>query len=408
VIDTGEILESLDLSRAEPGIGFLEALFARFNARVPFENATKILRDREIVDPLEKPRRPELFWSEHLSAGAGGTCFARVEAFRELLEALGFSVVRALGRVSTDGDHTALFVERDGRSLLCDVGFPLPAILPAAPGRYPTSGGTLEVARTPGGLAVAFADGVPEGPRSLEVFSRPVSPEEFEDLWRATFRPEAPFLSGVRLRIPKEGRTVSFSFGAARVDDLHSRLIVPLARPRARPLSELFGVEERILEGALASTGDPDPDPALGGGSLAAYLETPASADEAFASIATAENYRALAEGLGRVSVLARTEGGFRLRVAAGEGRDGDPFIEEEATVDPSGRRLRVLRREAGGEKRFESRAESRDGRTFLIREARFDAPREDLLRNDALRGRLAGSLAVDLLAWARRIGRQE
>jgi hypothetical protein len=36
------------------------------------------------------------------------------------------------------------------------------------------------------------------------------------------------------------------------------------------------------------------------------------------------------------------------------------------------------------------------------VREATLSGRRQDLLRNDSLRGRLAGALAVDLLAWAR------
>jgi N-acetyltransferase len=403
VIETEEILEGLDLSRAEPGIGFLEALFARFNARVPFENATKILRNATVADPADKPRRPEVFWKDHLSSGTGGTCFARVEAFRELLSALGFPVVRALGRVGADFDHAALFVERDGRRLLCDVGFPLPGVVPAAPGRYATAREALEVTETPRGLAIAFVEGVPEGSRGIEVFSRPVDPDEFEGHWRTTFRPSAHFLSGIRMRVEREGRTLAFSEGAARVDDLHSRLIVPLSPPRARRLSELFGMDEEILEQALALVGDPESPP--GGGSLTAYLETPASPEQAFASIGAAEGYRALLEGLGTASVLSETADGFRLRVSAGEGAEEGSFVEEDVTVDRAARRLSVLRRAgAGAPVRLAYSVENRAGAAFLIREALFEAPREDLLRNDALRGRLAGSLAVDLLAWARRL----
>lgn len=405
MIETDEILEGLDLSRAEPGIGFLEALFVRFNARVPFENATKILRHASVADPAEKPRRPELFWQEHLSSGAGGTCFARVEAFRELLAALGFPVVRALGRFGADFDHAALFVERDGRRLLCDVGFPLPGVVPAAPGRYPTARGAVDVTETPRGLAIALAEGVPEGPRSIEVFSRPVEPDEFETHWRATFRAGAHFLSGVRLRVEREGRTLAFSEGAARVDDLHSRLVVPLSPPRARRLSELFGMDEQILENALELVGDPESE--AGGGSVRAYLETPAAPEEAFASIGTAEGYRALLAGLGTASVLGETASGFRLRVCAGEGAGSESFLEEDVTLDRAARRLAVLRRAAtGAPARFAYSVESRSGATLLIREALFETAREDLLRNDALRGRLAGSLAVDLLAWSRQIRR--
>src|SRR4029453_3440702 len=47
-------------------------------------------------------------------------------------------------------------------------------------------------------------------------------------------------------------------------------------------------------------------------------------------------------------------------------------------------------------------RAETRNGKTYLIRESALGGSREDLLRNDSMRGRLAGILALDLLAGAR------
>src|SRR5215510_5107072 len=97
-----DILEALDLSRAQPGIGFLEALLDRFNARVPFETATKILRSAEPLPQPEKPRWPEVFWKDHLEKGAGGTCFARVAAFGALLGGLGFRGRAVLGRVERD------------------------------------------------------------------------------------------------------------------------------------------------------------------------------------------------------------------------------------------------------------------------------------------------------------------
>ena len=43
-----------------------------------------------------------------------------------------------------------------------------------------------------------------------------------------------------------------------------------------------------------------------------------------------------------------------------------------------------------------------RNARTYLMRRLTLEGPRLDLLRNDSLRGRFAGTLAVDLLAWAR------
>ena len=166
-----DALDALDLARAEPGTGLLEALFARFVARVPFESASKIVRDRDVADPQEKPRRPEIFWREHVELGAGGTCFARVAAFRWVLDALGFASRPILGRVVEDFDHAALLVASGGRDWICDVGFPLPALLPASAGETETALAPVSVSPTERGFGVDLG-GVPEGPRRIELFSR--------------------------------------------------------------------------------------------------------------------------------------------------------------------------------------------------------------------------------------------
>ena len=399
-----EILEALDLSRAEPGLGFLEALHARFVARVPFENATKILRHAAVEDIADKPCRPETFWREHLEAGAGGTCFARVAAFGALLHELGFAARRAMGKVAAEGDHAALLVERNGREWICDVGYPLPGLLPAAAGEFATARGEIQIEATDRGFSLTLGGEVPEGPREIEIFSAPVSEEEFEGHWRATFRPDAHFLAGIKLSIEKDGRKIAFTSGAVRVDDLHSRLCVPLGAPRPRRLAEIFGIDEQLLSRAFAVAGDPEP--ARPDATLTAYLETSSSPDEAIGAIATPEGYRALLEGVARVEGQEQTPGGFRLRLLGPEGApvEAGPGLEEDVEVDRGARRLVVRRRGAASVSCSTFRAERREGRTYLIREALMDGQREDLLRNDSLRGRLAGALAVDLLAWARRI----
>lgn len=397
-----EILEALDLSRAEPGLGFLEALFSRFVSRVPFENASKILRNAAESDPARKPRRPETFWREHLETGSGGTCFARVEAFRELAVSLGFPARRALGRVRLDFDHAALFVERDGRTFLCDIGYPLPFVVPAEPGDYDGAGATLAVLRTDRGIRVGFPDAGPGEPRSIDIFDQEVSDEELERAWRATFGQGAHFLSGVKLQVVRDGRTVSFAGGEVRVVDRHSTLRVPLLAARSQRLAEIYGVDASVLDQAFALAGDPQPDSS--DASLAAHLETAAAPAEAFDAIASRERYRALAEGVASVTSEESTAGGFRFRLGAPEGASAEAGFEEDVVVDRPALRLLVTRRSDRAVLSSILRVESRGGRTWLVREALFDSPREDLLRNDALRGRLAGSLAVDLLAWARRL----
>src|SRR5262245_57323639 len=259
MIPTDDILESLDLSRAEPGIGFLDALFRRFNAQVPFENATKILRDRDVADAAAKPRTPEIFWADHLELGSGGTCFARVAAFDALLSALGFRTRKLLGRVERDFDHAGLLVEAEAETaapageVLADVGFPLPALIPPGVERLETALAELSIARTPRGTAVAWVDGVPEGPRALELFDEPVTEERFREHWRKTFHPGSRFLTRLSMRRDLENRSVSFAGGEIRVDDRHARLRIPLA-PFAAParLAEIFGIDRDLLERASA------------------------------------------------------------------------------------------------------------------------------------------------------------
>ena len=132
------------------------------------------MRDAEVSDPAEKPRRPELFWADHLASGAGGTCFARVAAFHALLADLGFAGRVALGRVQSDFDHASLLVALDGEEWICDVGFPLPVLLRCAGGETETPLGAVRV--TPGGRGwrVELLEGVPEGPRELEIFAASV------------------------------------------------------------------------------------------------------------------------------------------------------------------------------------------------------------------------------------------
>ena len=399
MIPVEDVLEALDLSRAEPGAGFLEALFARFNAKVPFENATKIVRDREIADPREKPRDPETFWRGHLALGTGGTCFARVVAFQWLLDAVGFRSRRLLGRVARDDDHAALMVETPAGERIADVGFPLPVPLPVRAGVHATEQGELEVTETARGLRVRYREGVPEGPRELEIFSGPVDAERFESVWRDTYRPGSRFLLEVCVRRDLGHRVVSYAAGEIRVDDRHSRLRVPL--PAARPeaaLSELFALDAEVLARAFAAAGRPRP--AAEAASLAAYLEASAPPADAFSAIATLEGYQRLLGGVAETRGEA-LPGGFRVTLAA-PGSDGGSF-EDEVAVDRSALRVSVRRRGSSGAP-FESsyRAIARNGSTYLVREAALPGRGEELLRNDSLRGRLAGTLAVDLLAWTR------
>ena len=106
-----------------------------------------------------------------------------------------------------------------------------------------------------------------------------------------------------------------------------------------------------------------------------------------------------LIEGIGHIEDLRETLGGFHLTLSApGEAA----ALEEDVLLDPTARRVAVVRRSTSGKQQSSYSAVERGEKATLLREAVWPGAREDLLRQDGLRGRLAGSLAVDLLAWSR------
>ena len=169
------------------------------------------------------------------------------------------------------------------------------------------------------------------------------------------------------LRVDRGNRVLSFAKGELRVDDLHSRLRMPLPGGRAALLAPLFEMDEEILSSALRIAGDPAPE--ASGATLTAYLETEAPALRAFEAIASLEGYRRLLGGVADISGEQGTAAGFRLKLSAG-GTDPGAAIEEEVAVEKEALRLSVARRGGKSESRSFYQAEEREGRTWLLREA--------------------------------------
>jgi hypothetical protein len=231
------------------------------------------------------------------------------------------------------------------------------------------------------------------------VFSAAVTEERFRALWRDTFRPGARFLREVCLRRDLGNRVLSYASGELRVDDLHARLRLPLSGAPEAALAEHFGVDSGLLTRAFAEVGRPaatGKEP-----TLTAYLETSASAANAFGAIASATGYRRLVGGVAEVVAESQSPGGFRIALAA-PGGEVAIGIEDEVAADPVERRISVRRSRGANTFTSSYGVLERGGRTYLLRETVLPGRRDELLRNDSLRGRFAGSLAVDLLAWAR------
>jgi hypothetical protein len=177
-----------------------------------------------------------------------------------------------------------------------------------------------------------------------------------------------------------------------------------MGQGRPARLAETFEIDAELLEEAFAIAGDPAPADLRV--RLTAYLESPQSPAEAFAAISDADSYQRLWAGIADVAQAHVAGDSWRLSLAApsnSESLPGSPLTEEVA-LDRDRLELRIRR--LAGDRTTEGafRVEQHSGKTYLVREAFLSGTGEEFLRHDAQRGRLAGTLAVDLLAWARMI----
>ena len=387
-----DALDALGVPARSPSLAYLRELFQAFNEKIPFESASKIVRHREVEDPSEKPRRPEVFWRDHLERGTGGTCFARVAAFDGLLRDLGFSTRRTMGEIRFPRSHAGLLVPLEGRDWIVDVGYPLPGIYPLESAGYDTPSGRLGVSVDEGAATLRFESG-PEQGRSIRFELAPIPEAEFEEAWRRTFVASSIFLSGVILRRLAGERILRFHQGEAQILDEVSRARIPLRGERGRKLSETFEIDRGLLERALALTGDPEPS--IGGARVEVFREGE-DAMEILSTLAAPEGYRRFVEGLGKVEVSKAGALAFEVRIVP-EG--GEPALET-VRYDPEQRILTVDR--DAGLRRTGFQVETTDLGTRLVRFAQLPDDREEFLRSDFGRGRIAAVLAMDLVALSR------
>ncbi|MFF5081548.1 arylamine N-acetyltransferase [Actinoplanes sp. NPDC000266] len=173
---------------------------------VPFENL-----GIHLGEPISLA--PDDLFDKIVRRRRGGFCYELNGAFAIVLEALGYSVVRAAARVyrtpeqlGPPFDHLALLVHTpDGDGpWLADVGFGRHSTYPLRLGAHDDPSGQFLVTETPDGDLDVFRDGA--GQYRLE--TRPRSLEDFEPTcwWQAT-SPESHFTHApVCSRLDGDGR----------------------------------------------------------------------------------------------------------------------------------------------------------------------------------------------------------
>lgn len=386
------VLEELGVARKAPDARFLAEIFDAFNRRVPFESASKIVRNAEVGSEAAKPRTPEIFWEDHVELGAGGTCFSRTAAFAALAEHTGFRPAKILASISAPGSHASLLFSIEERTWLIDVGYPLSEIRPLASEAFETALGSCVLDVGEERAVLRFVAG-PERGRVIDYALAPVVEDEFRSAWEKTFSAPSMFVQDVVLRRYDGHRVLRYFRGEVQISDAHSRTIVPLVSARAAKLSEIFSIDEALLERALAIAGDADPGRRTA--RVEAYREV-GDAERVFAELASLDGYRRFVSALGEVEVDETGPGRYRavLRNEAGSA------VVEEIELMKEKEVLRVRR--SGGLIDSGFAIDRESGAPRLVRYAELPDAREEFLRSDMGRGRIAGMLAMDLLALSR------
>jgi len=138
---TERFLAHFHLVKKNPTFSFLKKLTQSF-CRIPYENATKIIKARAFQE-AERFRLPNEVFQNFLDHGTGGTCFSLTYFFYFILKECGFQLYPLMAdRSYGKNTHCALIVILDGERYLIDPGFLLevPIPLKCATGQiFPTS-----------------------------------------------------------------------------------------------------------------------------------------------------------------------------------------------------------------------------------------------------------------------------
>ena len=274
-IDVEAPLRFLELAREKPSLDYLRRLAVHYKERVPWETASRILRNATVEDQSARPRRPAEFWQLAVEQGTGGTCFESNYAFWALLGALGFDCELRINDMPARGSercHAAIVVRLDGKRYLTDVGYSFPFYepLPLTSAKEHNIRGPgyaydiLRIAPNRYELRSPVENGLDGVAQMYVLVDEPVDPPAFDARVVEDYGPAGLFLDAVALFQAWPDRTLSIyseARGLARFDGEKWQRDLPLDQSRDSHLAELFGVPVDLLRHAFALTAKDRPEP---------------------------------------------------------------------------------------------------------------------------------------------------
>ncbi|MCM3876506.1 MAG: arylamine N-acetyltransferase [Thermoanaerobaculia bacterium] len=264
------VLEALSLERRAAGARFFEDLYLRFQRRVASETLTRPAGNPGAFDA-------EAFFAEWDDEERGLVGEERALAFAWLAKTCGFEVTTSEGtcqrpweddaplpdeprrgqglggsslKVRKARAHRGVIATIDGRRILADAGFPLPALVPLSPAarEIPTGMGTLSATVSgDGGVRIRCeARGVETELLRLDVAPNP-SPLPLEETSGTSHdaSPQPEPRGAFALRI-LDDRVLFWRAGRMTILDAWSRLEYPLPASERAAIEKIFALD---LEG---------------------------------------------------------------------------------------------------------------------------------------------------------------
>ena len=252
----GRVLDKLGVDEPSPDMDGLRAVYAAWCRSVPFDNVRKLIHIRSGESGPLPGDDPGSFFTDWLSHGCGGTCWAGNGALYALLSGLGFDAQRAVATMLVAPDippnHGSVRVRVDGQSYIVDAsilhGEPLPMIAGEASSiDHPTWGVTGRWVDEQ--FRIAWRNFITGGqPMDCGFNSFAASAEDFSQRHEIT-RTWSPFNFGLSVNLLGDDRRIGAAMGSTYCFDQNGSLTGEPADLVARQqfLIEEVGMSEELV-----------------------------------------------------------------------------------------------------------------------------------------------------------------
>lgn len=261
------VLKQLRLAQDMPDLRMLDRLVSAYVRTVPWESAFRIVKRSQTEKIEHCSRWPEEFWHDHLTKGAGGTCFESNYAFSSILHSMGYDGYLTINDMGDSiGCHTAIIVLLQGNKWLVDVGFPIYAPLPVSPNDLmhretpfydytirPEGSDRYQIERQPHPNWVAFT-----------LIDHPVSEHAYREATTLDYGPNGHFLK--RVIIHKILNELPWRYTGDEEPaqftcfEKGKRIDHPISGDVAAAVAAKFDLDEKIVRQAMALVRDNKPD----------------------------------------------------------------------------------------------------------------------------------------------------